>query len=426
MKFLKNDYRIPLRIIAAIIFVGGFSTTSAYKKSSIDLTIVGAIKYADGLGRLPIGLASVLHEDLTINHRRTPIGDYRFDGFSKTIAAILKNPNQEAGNVALLTFPLWYRFGDIYTAVPKESLIKIAYSMLETTAIPQKWVAILNEQFDAVAVPDIYYEAVYVSSGVTIPIFVLPHGIFIDHLLKEPLKSKASEIFTFGQTAAFNGRKNQQLLIEAFHAEFKNDPRVRLKLHGCWGEAAYKKSLQKSIKRLNARTIEIIEKLFTEKENTAFYTSLDCFVLLSKGEGFSVTPREALALGIPCILSNNTAHRTICNTGLVRAVPSSIEEKADYSFYFGDENCGNNFGCTVEDARKALRDVYTNYHTYLKKAQQARPWVEKYTWSGVKAQFLNLVKPRKILLGDRNIVTDEYLMTTSRELYEKYLTLTEK
>lgn len=421
---VNGGFTRKLKISIASVAIFGFCAAWANQNSSIDLTIVGAIKYADGLGRLPIGLVAILKDDLTINHRRTPIGDYRFEHIDASIAAVLKNPNQRAGNVALLTFPLWYTFGDIHTAVPEKSLIKIAYSMLETTAIPQKWVKILNEKFDAVVVPDAFYEGVYVRSGVQIPIFVLPHGIFIDHLLKEPMKkARDSKVFTFGQTAAFNCRKNQELLIDAFHAEFKNDPQVRLKLHGCWGDESYKKSLKEKVKRLNAHTIEIIEKLFSETENTQFYKSLDCFVLLSKGEGFSVTPREALALGIPCILSNNTAHTTICKTGFVCSVPSYIQEKSDYRFYFGDEDCGNCFSCTVEDARMALRDVYTNYQEYLGRAQQARPWVETYCWRNVKAKFLNLVKPKKVIRGERHCVTDEFLMTSSEKLYQKYLTL---
>lgn len=407
------------RNVATIILLVVTSAV-ARKDSPIDLTIVGAIKYADGLGRLPIGLTDILKDDLHINFKRTPIGDYRFEDVAQTTAEILKKAYAQAGHVALLTFPLWYKFGDMHTAVPEDSFIKIAYSMLETTAIPKKWVSILNEKFDAVAVPDIFYEAVYRNAGVNIPIFVLPHGIYIDHLLKEPMKSNANKVFTFGQTAAFNNRKNQALLLTAFHAEFRNDPNVRLKLHGCWGEKAYKESLLDLIKREGMSTVECIEKLFTEKENTEFYKSLDCFVLLSKGEGFSVTPREALALGIPCILSNNTAHKTICATGLVYGVPSNIEEKADYRFYFGNEDCGNNFACTIADARKALREVYTNYREYLARARQARPWVETYSWKSVKAKFLNLIKPKKVVLGERNVVTDDYLMTTSKKLFAKY------
>ena len=394
--------------------------------SHVDLTIVGAIKYADGLGRLPIGLAEILKDDMVINHRKTPFTDYRFEGISSEIVSVLKNGDQTAGNVALLTSPLWYTFGDIYTAVPQESLIKIAYSMLETTAIPQKWVVILNEKFDAVVVPDAFFDGVYRHSGVKIPVFVLPHGIFIDDFLKTPVTSTASEVFTFGQTAVFSSRKNQELLLEAFYQEFGADPQVRLRLHGCWSDRTYLKSLQRKITLWKAQNVELIEAVFSEQENSAFYTSLDCFVLLSKGEGFSVTPREALALGIPCVISNNTAHTTICDTGFVCSVPSLLQEKADYTFYFGNEDCGNNFCCSIEDARKALRDVYDRYSFYKEKALKARPWVSQYSWQNVKRRFLNLIKPEKILLGDHNIVTDSYLMTTSEELYKKYLKISQK
>ena len=55
-----------------------------------------------------------------------------------------------------------------------------------------------------------------------------------------------------------------------------------------------------------------------------FISTFDCYVNLSKGEGFSIPPRESLALGIPCIISDNTAHKTICDSGLVLPVTSKI------------------------------------------------------------------------------------------------------
>jgi len=147
----------------------------------------------------------------------------------------------------------------------------------------------------------------------------------------------------------------------------------------------------------------------------------DCFVYPSKGEGFSVQPREAMALGIPTIITNNTAQKTICNSGLVECVDSNIEKAAYYQLW--EAIIGNNFDCTVDDLANAMLKVYENYDHYLKQSEAARAWATGYKYENLKEKYLNMVKPKKILLGDKNEITDDYLMTNSKELYEKYKAL---
>lgn len=88
-----------------------------------------------------------------------------------------------------------------------------------------------------------------------------------------------------------------------------------------------------------------------------------------------------------------------------------------------DRNVGYEFNCEVQDVQKALRDVYENYQIYLEKAQEARKWVKQFRWLELQNKYVNLVKPKKVILGDRNEITDDYLMTDSKALYYKYLNL---
>ena len=389
---------------------------AAFTSSPYDLTIIGKVSFADGLGRLPIGLIDCLTYDLYINHVPTP-GHYSFNDVSEEVQTVLTDPDTTPGNVALLFDILWAHKVVPSTFVPKESFIKIAYSMLESSAIPTQWVTILNEQFDAVVVPDQYYTEVYARSGVRIPIFVLPHGLYLTSLLEQPIKKSPTRPFVFGCSAAYWPRKNYEVLIEAFSQEFGNDPQVMLKLHGRTGSKTYLTKLTHQIADRGITNIKLIKEKLPKQDYENFFRSLDCYVLVSKGEGYSVTPREALALGIPCILSDNSAHKTICATGFVYRVPSEIEEPAYYS-HLG--TWGTYYNCSVEDVRKALREVYTHYSRYLTKARKGRKWVEQFTWKSLKDKFLSLIKPKKVVFGKDNLVTDEYLMTNSQKLLDKY------
>jgi glycosyltransferase involved in cell wall biosynthesis len=384
-----------------------------------DVTVVGPLLYADGLGRLSIGLMEHLKDELSFNFIST--GIVNFKDVSYDVQRIVWNHDKTPGNVSILFNPLWSVWGTAADKVPN-SHIKLAYSMIESNAIPQRWVDILNKQFDAVVVPDKFLVDVYTKSGVKIPIFVLPHGVYLDEFLSVSPKKCPNRPFTFGMSAGFNSsHKNHELLIDAFVQEFKHDPNIRLRVHGRCGNSVLQEHIQNKVRNLNHRNVEFINKSFSRAEYREFMASLDCYVLLSKGEGYSVTPREALAMGIPCIISDTTAHKTICETGLVRAVRTPVAKLAHYIPF--KTYCGYNFSCTVEDACKALREVYKNYPVYLEKAEQGREWVKQYLYPNLKNRYLSLLKPKQVVLDTYNSIEKDCLVTNSKKLYEKYLAI---
>jgi glycosyltransferase involved in cell wall biosynthesis len=389
---------------------------------TFDLSIVGVANHT-GIGQISLGLIENLKDELNINYIY-PLPPSLID-VSEETKSILLSEDKTPGNVCILTVPLSICNHDFSNDMP-ESKIKIAYSVLECTKIPLEWVKILNEKFDAVVVPDKFLVEVYQNSGVLITIFDLPQGMDLDPFLKKPTKLSAHKPFVFGSTLGLINRKNYSLLIQAFTSEFGNSSDVILKINGPYKSGNEPKKLQKLISSLKVKNVFLTQKNFDNLSYLSFVNEFDCYINLSKGEGFSLCPREALALGIPCILTNNSAQMTICDSGFVRAVPSDIYEPADYDGIFGDQDLGFYRNCTIEDARSALRDVYNNYAYYLNLATQAREWVKQYRWKDLKPRYINLIKPKQVIFGDKNIITDEYLMTNSSKLYQKYLALQEK
>ena len=212
------------------------------------------------------------------------------------------------------------------------SLIKIAYSFWQSNRIPEEWVKPLNEKFDAVVIACPFLVKVYKDSGIKIPIFLLPNGIYIDEFLNEPITEKAKTPFTFGCSATLLDKKNIYKLVVAFSNKFGNNKNFKLKLHSR-SNFGFKEERSRILEFLsinNISNVEIMEKMLSQGEYLNFMKSLDCYVLISKGEGFSVTPREAIALGIPTIVSNNTAHEVLCQTPYFVPVKSNIKFPADY------------------------------------------------------------------------------------------------
>lgn len=408
MKILKKIFLISL-FLNSFLIIG------------YDVTLVGRINFADGIGRIPISIIDMVKNELEINFISTRANGLILNDISKNVKNIIKkNANNMQGKIAILCEELWYPFHNPIPFVPKKS-IRAAYSMFESTKISKIWVDQLNTNFDMVLVPDSFLVNVYKESGVTIPIFVLPIGLYLDRFFNQPKIKNAQ--FTFGMTAAFHKAKNQELAIQAFAETFGNNRNVSLHIHGRNGKGnAYCKSLKDKINKLKVNNIKIIETSLTQQQLVTFMASLDCYILLSKGEGFSITPREMLAMGIPCILSNNTAHKTICDSGFVKAVPSEIFELADYK-RFGLFDCGYQFNCKVEDVKNALKDVYNNYSLYIEKANAGKKWVSQYKYQNVKELYLSLLKPNKIILGDKNEITTTHIITDSKTLFDKYSNL---
>ena len=398
-----------------IIFIINIFLKTSLLRSEYDLTLIGRITYADSMGRLPIWISEALKNELKINIISVAKKPIDFNDIPTIVKEIINNPTSETGKVSLLLDHPWYTFNSPADYVP-DSIIKIAYSMLEATKLPPQWVEILNKKFDAIALPDKWLIKVYKNSGITVPLFVLAHGMYIEEFLSAPAKKKPNIPFIFGSSAGFWPWKNQLTLIEAFAQEFGNNKNIQLILHGRSGDPYY---IKRKIKDLRATNIKVIFKSLNKKQYFNFMTSLDCYILISKGEGFSLTPREALALGLPCIISDNTAHHAICKTGYVYSVPAKIKASA----YYNALNCccGYNFSCSIKDARQALREVYTNYEKYVSKALQGRYWVKQYLKDNLAAQYLSLIKPAKVILGDNNSIEKDCIITNSKDLYEKYL-----
>lgn len=385
-----------------------------------DLSVVGVAQFADSLGRLGISVLEMLKKSLKMNFITS-----RTDGFidlkeiPQDIAHIILNPDKSPGNVSLF-FDLPILAWDNPVSFVPNSKIKIAYTMVESTAVPASWVSVINEKFDAVAVPDAFLVDVYRNSGIKVPIFVLPCALYLEDFLAKPVKKQKNSPFVFGISAGFWERKNQVKLVEAFAEEFGNNPNILLKLHSRMGEPAIRQKIEEIIKKYNLKNVAIIDERLDKDAYRNFMSSLDCYVLLSKGEGFSITPREALALGIPCIISNNTAHKVICDTDFVRCVETPITHQASYAHIKENFYAGVDFDCTTNDARKALRDVYENYEKYLRKAHKGRQWVKQYLLSNLKSNYLTLVKPQVIKLGKVNFLDGNVLTTNSSMLYSKY------
>jgi len=206
-------------------------------------------------------------------------------------------------------------------------------------------------------------------------------------------------------------------LIKAFARAFGNSKDVKLLINSREGEIQTTEEIKNIVDELKLNNVYISRLCLNKKNYLNLFKKIDCYVSLSKSEGFSIQPREAMCLGIPVIATDNSGQSTICKSGLVKIVSSTIEEPA--VFLWGDSK-GSMFNCDIDEAANALREVYENYSKYLAKGKESREWARQYEFKNLKDRYCTLVMPKKVILGNENKIEKDYLMTTSHELYEKY------
>jgi glycosyltransferase involved in cell wall biosynthesis len=407
-----------------------------FLNKNYDVTVVGPMVYGDGIGRLSIDAIKLFDSNgLSTNYIRT--GSYTLKDVPLKVKLISKFTNSKPGKVVLFEdvlpisifaekaaynalFPK--KFSTSLNRIPRESQIYISYSMLESTKILSKWARFLNNYFDSVVVPSAHLVDIYKDSGVRIPVFYVPLGMNIDNQISMSLRKSRNKIFTFGTFSSLLPRKNQLTLIKAFVKVYKNRPDVRLIINARNGDNDFIEEIDNYLELNEIHNIMLNIGPLLQNEYDEMIKTIDCFVYISKGEGFAIQPREAMAMGIPVIISDNTAQHDIAESGLVRVVKSDIKEPA-YYWFSKKRPVGYNFNVRIDDVADALIDVHDHYNKYLDNSEKAREWVKQFQYSNLKELYINMVKPKKVIFGNDNIISKDYLMTNDTKLYKKYLKL---
>ncbi|SDS89313.1 Glycosyltransferase involved in cell wall bisynthesis [Paenibacillaceae bacterium GAS479] len=210
----------------------------------------------------------------------------------------------------------------------------------ETTRIPSQWKRAIN-RYDAVIVPSRHNVKVMRDSGVTVPVYRVPHGVNTSrfHPGNPPAALPGSGgRFVFLSVFSFQHRKNPEALLRAYLEEFSEKDRVLLviKTSG-WKETGGAAAVRRSIARYRASLrlphrpapIHIITGNISEKQLRGLYTAADAFVLPTRGEGVGMPFMEALASGIPVIATRWGGQSDFLTDANSFAVPYRLSKPAE-------------------------------------------------------------------------------------------------
>lgn len=256
-------------------------------------------------------------------------------------------------------FSVVYGQGDVFKA--NQGKVKVGFTMLEVNGFPAEWVRQAN-QMDEVWVPSEFNRQAFLRSGLKRPIHVIPLGVDVDHFHPQvqAFPNPAGE-FVFLSLFEWGERKEPWLLLKAFNDTFKASEPVRLlcKVMNRDPGVGVREEIRKlGLKSSGGKISYLFNLEFPHYQLGSFYRSADCFVAISRGEGWNMPLMEAMACGLPSIATDWGAHQEFVHEGIAyplrsrREVPAIAKCPYYTGFSWADPD--------PEHLRHLLREVYEN------------------------------------------------------------------
>lgn len=200
---------------------------------------------------------------------------------------------------------------------------------------------------DEIWTPSTYSRKCIVDSGVDFNrVQVIPNGVDPDLFKpkggKYPLETKKRFKFLFVGGTIF--RKGIDLLLQAYIQSFKSRDDTVLVIKDMGGDSFYKnqtakQSIEKIQKNPNSPEIVYIDEYLTEEEMANLYRACDVFACPYRGEGFSLPTLEAMACGLPVIVTKGGATDDFVDEKVgwrINAKPLRIGDNIDGEELTGD------------------------------------------------------------------------------------------
>lgn len=268
------------------------------------------------------------------------------------------------------------RIGFMYhspMSVPRlRTKIKILYTMFESDKIPDDWHPYLK-QVDKIIVPSEWCAEVFRKAGFYPEVIPLGYNqsIFTYKDRKTPLDENRD--FIFLHYNAFNIRKGFPEVLKAFVKEFKHHEPAKM---------IFKTTLDNPPMPLVPdvyRNIKVLTGKMPERELADLCRSSDCFVFPARGEGFGITPLEAMGTGSSAIIPNAHGISEYFNADCMYEVEVKETCPALYSRWKGVD-VGKMVICDIDDLAKKMRWVYEHQKENKEMGEKASIYVKQYSY----------------------------------------------
>jgi glycosyltransferase involved in cell wall biosynthesis len=294
-----------------------------------------------------------------------------------------KNINTD---INLIILPLYHDVisgGSISSKPPlrRSNSKKVIFTMFEADLFPRAWHERVKS-FDAVIFPCLYNLNIFKEQNNSIPSYCNPIGVRTDIFEKKERffpKNRKFKFLTYLSGHDINDdRKNFPLVIYSFIKCFKNNKNVEL---------IVKTNIDSNKINIIGEipdNIKFINNNFTRIGMVNLLNNCDCFIFPSKGEGYGLPPREAMATSMPTIISDFSALSDIADDNISFSIKTDKRSVAMFDKNTANEhNLGNMvFGKWINPSQDDLIEkmlfVYNNYEHAIQIGKNAAEYIHKY------------------------------------------------
>ncbi|WP_284948117.1 FkbM family methyltransferase [Acidisoma cladoniae] len=202
--------------------------------------------------------------------------------------------------------------------------LRLAFFFWEESVVPTATIAVLNASFRGVLAPSRFVAKVLRDSGLTIPLRVVGYAPRLDSFraIGAARASRGDRPFTFLHVSSGFPRKGIDVLLASYAEAFRTQDDVHLIIKTFPNPhnevAAHIADLQATNADLGK--ITLLDQDMDENDLMALYRDADAMVLPTRGEGFNLPAAEAIAAGLPVIVTGFGGHIDFCSADVARLI----------------------------------------------------------------------------------------------------------
>jgi len=139
---------------------------------------------------------------------------------------------------------------------------------------------------------------------------------------------------------------------------------------------------------LDYPNVVVHDKWMTVEAEADLVRSADCFISVSRGEGFGLMPLQAISAGVPTILSDAHGHREFSDLATHRIPTRSVPTNEGVW-----QNMGDWDEPEFDAIFSAIKDLYDNRDRYRQQAETHAGETSAFNWNTAADQLLQVVNP---------------------------------
>lgn len=269
----------------------------------------------------------------------------------------------------------------------------------ELTQLRKDFIETFNEA-DQIWTPSNYSRQCMINSGLDFnKVQIVPNGI--DPKLFTPIGEKYKldtyKKLKFLYCGGTIYRKGIDILLKAYLKAFTRNDEVCLVVKDMGGDSFYRgQSAEQMIEEIkrnpSAPEIIYIKEYLTEEEMASLYRACNVFVSPYRGEGFSLPTLEAMACGLPVIVTDGGATEDFTISSFSVKIPA--EKKSVGNFYGEYELTGEAYLLEPDELAltEILRRFYKAPNSFLSRGLIASAYArENWNWHKSALKMFSLI-----------------------------------